>query len=142
MKKRNKTNDALEKLLKALAEIDEPTKPEPTQPEDEDMIDKFKSLKDIIQKCVDDSTKYKVWGLSIGEHISEMLAANLPKHYYMTRKEPAEPELKPCPFCGNSATTHDTGCDTGHYITCGKCYVRVGNFDTKETAIESWNKRV
>ena len=62
-------------------------------------------------------------------------------------------ELKPCPFCGGKAERKETYKITGsgrlmpqYYIKCGngRCglYVATCNRDTKEEAVEIWNRRV
>jgi Lar family restriction alleviation protein len=50
-------------------------------------------------------------------------------------------ELKPCPFCGGKAETYDYYFNEW-YIGCVECSCDLGVFDTKEEAIEAWNKRV
>ena len=50
-------------------------------------------------------------------------------------------ELKPCPFCGAKATLwREGGVDRPYHILCG-CGGRVGWFETREEAIEAWNRR-
>ena len=51
-------------------------------------------------------------------------------------------ELRKCPFCGGEAETYPYYCPDGWYIGCGECSCDLGVFDTKEEAIEAWNKRV
>ena len=55
------------------------------------------------------------------------------------------PELKPCPFCGNSRPTIclDFRCVPKFYFGyCGICGIKtVGRF-TKEEAINVWNRRI
>lgn len=59
------------------------------------------------------------------------------------------PELKPCPFCGSKVDApyyYDPydgyqGQGLGQYvIRCSRCLARVKQ-DTKEEAIEAWNRR-
>ena len=50
-------------------------------------------------------------------------------------------ELKPCPFCGGEAETYPYYFNEW-YIGCSECSCDLGVFDTKEEAIEAWNKRV
>lgn len=63
-------------------------------------------------------------------------------------------ELKPCPFCGGKAEyyceEHDWS-DWGYistakyydaYVECEKCGARTELFDTKQEAIDAWNKRI
>ena len=52
-----------------------------------------------------------------------------------------EQKLKPCPFCGGKAETYPYYFNEW-YIGCGECSCDLGVFDTKEEAIEAWNKRV
>lgn len=50
-------------------------------------------------------------------------------------------ELKPCPFCGGHAIID--GCDDTLWIViCKECNASIGYKETKEEAIEAWNKRV
>ena len=50
-------------------------------------------------------------------------------------------ELRKCPFCGGEADTYPYDF-SGWYIGCSECSCDLGVFDTKEEAIEAWNKRV
>ena len=53
------------------------------------------------------------------------------------------PELKPCPFCGNDAVYHETDVKPGYQssvVSCKKCTAIVGKCDL--TAAECWNRRV
>lgn len=67
-------------------------------------------------------------------------------------------ELKPCPFCGGHnleiiscdedacCDFHCDGCDDKRYTVCcsatqGGCGCASGYKDTKEEAIEAWNRR-
>ena len=54
-------------------------------------------------------------------------------------------ELKPCPFCGNKAEIINTG---NHFprvfyrIVCYSfCTMQGKLYDTKEEAVEAWNRR-
>ena len=50
-------------------------------------------------------------------------------------------ELKPCPFCGGEAIID--GCDETLWIViCKECNASIGYKETKEEAIEAWNKRI
>ena len=51
--------------------------------------------------------------------------------------------VKPCPFCGNDyIATDSTYYSTKHFrCFCGKCWAEGATGDTKEEAIEKWNKR-
>ena len=49
-------------------------------------------------------------------------------------------ELKPCPFCGWSATVRSYGKEAWYVICCG-CNIRKGIYPTREKAIEKWNER-
>lgn len=50
-------------------------------------------------------------------------------------------ELKPCPFCGGHAIID--GCDDTLWIViCKECNAAIGYKETKEEAIEEWNRRV
>ena len=60
--------------------------------------------------------------------------------------------LKPCPFCGGRAEQKETYKYVGlgksipqYYVRCGNSdcglYVATCNMDTKEEAVEIWNRR-
>ena len=50
-------------------------------------------------------------------------------------------KLKPCPFCGGHAIID--GCDDTLWIViCKECNASIGYKETKEEAIEEWNRRV
>lgn len=60
-------------------------------------------------------------------------------------------ELKPCPFCGSKAKIFDT-MDGEWYVSCSQseyqetgiicsCIPSTWIYDTKEDAIEAWNRR-
>ena len=56
-------------------------------------------------------------------------------------------ELKPCPFCGGEvvqhhATSEELCIDLGYRFFCEKlCCMQVKYYETKEEAIEAWNRR-
>ena len=53
-------------------------------------------------------------------------------------------KLKPCPFCGGKAEILTTDSYSG-FDYCVMCISCIGNVDwcnTKEEAIEAWNRRV
>lgn len=53
-----------------------------------------------------------------------------------------EVELKPCPFCGSEACVGVEGMTTYWSVGCRKCFCFFARyFNTKEEAIEKWNKR-
>lgn len=53
-------------------------------------------------------------------------------------------ELKPCPFCGNSAYSHKKYCPYSkknrYVVKCSRCNA-VLEYRDKESAIEAWNRR-
>ena len=54
-----------------------------------------------------------------------------------------QPELRPCPFCGGSATMHSTLLKDGdHIIVCNKCGAASGYFPNREEAVRAWDRRV
>ena len=52
-------------------------------------------------------------------------------------------ELKPCPFCGQSAATNRKtnreGCQ--FYIFCSTCYSQTDYYISPSKAAEAWNQR-
>ena len=50
-------------------------------------------------------------------------------------------KLKPCPFCGGHAII-DGFDDTLWIVICKECNASIGYKETKEEAIEAWNRRV
>lgn len=53
-------------------------------------------------------------------------------------------DLKPCPFCSDSGYFYDVELTSGSYedaIKCGDCGAMTASFDTREKAIEAWNRR-
>lgn len=48
-------------------------------------------------------------------------------------------ELKKCPFCGGEAEIVEY---TIFWVTCKECAAETKDFDTKEEAIEAWNRRM
>ena len=46
-------------------------------------------------------------------------------------------ELKKCPFCGGSAMLMGDG----HWIACEHCLSESDCYNTKEEAIQAWNRR-
>lgn len=57
----------------------------------------------------------------------------------------SEAKLKPCPFCGGEVTVDYNEYTNKYSIACGnlKCILCVQTlpYDTKERAIEAWNRR-
>ena len=55
-------------------------------------------------------------------------------------------KLKPCPFCGGEALIYTNTIIKNlptYSVYCSECYARTyGMYDTKEQAIENWNRRV
>ena len=53
-------------------------------------------------------------------------------------------ELKPCPFCGSVVIKEDTtncSCFVFHFMRCKKCGAKTVYYETKNSAIDAWNKR-
>lgn len=63
-------------------------------------------------------------------------------------------DAKPCPFCGDKHISVSEKYETGKYfviqgfsigcntVGCFACHSYARPFDTKEDAIEAWNKRI
>lgn len=55
--------------------------------------------------------------------------------------------LKPCPFCGGEAELesrffpYSYPTQDWYYVYCKSCNVQVDEYESKEKAIEAWNKR-
>ena len=47
-------------------------------------------------------------------------------------------ELKPCPFCGGKAVLYGK---VFYYIVCKSCLAETKGNYSKQTAIETWNRR-
>lgn len=54
-------------------------------------------------------------------------------------KEPKEDELKPCPFCGGSASVANNG--TLYYAKCDECCTEGAKMYGFYNATEAWNRR-
>ena len=56
-----------------------------------------------------------------------------------------EAKLKHCPFCQGEARvtgSESIGAINYYYLYCVDCGARTGEYATKKSAIEAWNKRV
>ena len=53
-------------------------------------------------------------------------------------------ELKPCPFCGNTAFVSEYLYDPyiTFFVECNGCHATTFEFATSAEAIEAWNRRV
>lgn len=95
----------------------------------------------LMQKCIDEGglefheNKNKPPFTYIGDHIKNKILSELPKHFDFTLKEQ---ELLPCPFCGGKG---EMVCDGFWFIQCTDCFCEGASSETKEEAIEAWNKR-
>jgi hypothetical protein len=119
----------------------------------EDIFDNFKGnkmktdtpyfLETLIQKCIDEGVKdctearikANTPGILLSPYIKAHLLSELPKHFELTLKEQ---ELLPCPFCGGRG---DAAKDAYWSVRCDDCECESGWFESKEEAIEAWNKR-
>lgn len=53
-------------------------------------------------------------------------------------------KLKPCPFCGGTAGTIGDSVveeDPAFWVRCWECGAETSVYNTKEEAIEAWNRR-
>ena len=59
--------------------------------------------------------------------------------------DPAEVELKPCPFCGHTELVVKEKTDTAfgdfYYVFCYHCESTSGKYQTGRLAKQNWNKR-
>ncbi len=65
-------------------------------------------------------------------------------HYGNPMNDPTDrSSLKPCPFCGGKATAFQASgeADYAAMVGCGECDVGTTCFETREEAIEAWNRR-
>lgn len=72
--------------------------------------------------------------------------------HYLEDKEPEKaveivqkwvdenPELKPCPFCGNEVGLEKIG--SFYYVQCCYCFNRTAEFASDKSAIRAWNIRI
>ena len=61
---------------------------------------------------------------------------------YHVMLTPAEPELKPCPFCGGKAIVHEPGDGwLGWSVRCTGCLGATLIFGNERSAIDGWNRR-
>lgn len=55
-------------------------------------------------------------------------------------------ERKPCPFCGGKAKVvwmpYIGAEGIGLVVECNQCWAQTGYYDTREEAIDAWNRRV
>ena len=57
----------------------------------------------------------------------------------------SEEKLRNCPFCGGEAKLYSRAVDwllSEHLVRCKKCHCITDTYDTKEEAVEVWNRRV
>lgn len=52
-----------------------------------------------------------------------------------------EKKLKPCPFCGGKPRIIRIGHTKVHYIECAECRAKTKQAESKDSAIEAWNRR-
>ena len=52
-----------------------------------------------------------------------------------------EKTAKPCPFCGSSELKIEMNSDLSWSVGCQECEGHSGTHDTKQEALEAWNRR-
>lgn len=52
-----------------------------------------------------------------------------------------ETKLKPCPFCDSKHIDITSYGEVMWFIQCDNCYATFPEFETKEQAIDAWNRR-
>ena len=66
-------------------------------------------------------------------------------HVTLTPIEPTEPELKPCPFCGESGYPAvmivENLNNHKFYCRCMNCWAATREYGTRAVALASWNQR-
>lgn len=78
--------------------------------------------------------------------VTHLLGKKLDEPIVITWGSKPEIELKPCPFCGGYAHLDDPS-EMGDYgVSCENCglfvmFGRDGECQTKEEAMEAWNRR-
>ena len=55
--------------------------------------------------------------------------------------EMSNEKLKPCPFCGGKAKLLADHGNIKFWVCCKKCIADTLIYDSKQEAIESWNRR-
>lgn len=50
-------------------------------------------------------------------------------------------KLKPCPFCGGKNIYMFTDIMSRWWVFCKDCDVQAGRHETKEQAVDAWNRR-
>lgn len=64
-----------------------------------------------------------------------------PEDYCSYAEKKLPPKLKSCPFCGSSDVFTVNYANKQYGVVCPGCNVNIGCFDTKEEAVETWNRR-
>lgn len=59
----------------------------------------------------------------------------------LTNKIEDDELLKPCPFCGNTATLCRVPSSSKFIVECDECLAQTCEYETEDAAIVSWNRR-
>ncbi len=120
------------------------------------VVEIFFNLPDIRKNIVFKDKKPVVWEQSAGVqdryYYGETLEAALCRALLWTVRERHRAfrkaweaqynVIKSCPFCGSGevVATEERGYNS-HIVMCNECLCRTDTYDSKEDAIEAWNRR-
>lgn len=120
------------------------------------VVEVFFNLPDIREKIVFKGKKPVSWKQSVGvqsrDYYAPTLEAALCRALIWTARErrrafrkaweAQHDAIKPCPFCGSGevVATEERGYNS-HIVMCNECLCRTDTYESKEDAIEAWNRR-
>ncbi len=102
-------------------------------------------FREIVDKLLESNQKHESLENSIKDlrfnHVENVNRIRDLQKIFANRSK-VQPELKPCPFCGNVGI-HKS--EDGHgfiYYRCRKCSARSGSNKIEAYALDNWNKRL